>query len=123
MLPIFKIGLGGPIGDGNQWMSWIHRSDLCNLIVNALTDKRYSGVYNAVSPEPVRMKTFTNLLANSLKRPNLLNVPGLTLKLLLGDGAKLVLEGQKVTSIKIKKNLYKFKYPLLENALSASTKN
>ena len=56
MLPIFKIGLGGPIGDGNQWMSWIHRSDLCGLIIKALVDKRFSGVYNAVAPEPVLMK-------------------------------------------------------------------
>ena len=123
MLPIFKIGLGGPIGDGNQWMSWIHRDDLCRLIINAIKDKRYSGIFNAVAPEPVRMKEFSSELAHNLKRPNLLPVPAATLKLLLGDGAKLVLEGQKVISLRLKNNFYKFKYPTLQNALSALTKN
>jgi len=123
MLPIFKIGLGGPIGDGNQWMSWIHRDDLCELIINAIKDKKYNGIFNAVAPEPVRMREFSSKLANSLKRPNLLPVPGATLKLILGDGAKLVLEGQKVISLRLKNNFYKFKYPTLQNALSALTKN
>jgi len=122
MLPVFKLGLGGPIGDGNQWMSWIHIDDLCGLIINAIKDKKYSGVFNAVSPSPVKMKEFSLVLARSLKRPNLLPVPGATLKLLLGDGAKLVLEGQKVISIKIKNNFYKFKYPLLQSAISSLTK-
>ena len=123
MLPVFKIGLGGPIGDGNQWMSWIHRSDLCGLIIKALVDKRFSGVYNAVAPEPVLMKYFSKTLGRCLKRPDLLPVPGTILKLLLGDGAKLVLEGQKVISIKLQEKIYKFKYPLLEKAIYASTKN
>ena len=121
MLPIFKIGLGGPIGDGMQWMSWIHRSDLCGLIINSLVDKKFSGVFNAVAPEPVVMKDFSQTLGKCLNRPNLLPVPGTVLKILLGDGAKLVLEGQKVISSKLKN--YKFKYPLLEKAIYASTKN
>ena len=123
MLPIFKIGLGGPIGDGKQWMSWIHRSDLCGLIIKALVDKQFSGVYNAVAPEPVLMKDFSKTLGRCLNRPDLLPVPGTILKLLLGDGAKLVLEGQKVISIKLQEKIYKFKYPLLEKAIYASTKN
>ena len=123
MLPIFKIGLGGPIGDGKQWMSWIHRSDLCGLIINALVNKQFSGVFNAVAPEPVLMKDFSKTLGSCLNRPNLLPVPGRILKLLLGDGAKLVLEGQKVLSIKLQEKIYKFKYPLLEKAIYASTKN
>ena len=121
MLPVFKIGLGGPIGDGMQWMSWIHRSDLCALITNALVDKKYSGVFNAVAPKPVLMKDFSQTLGNCLNRPNLLPVPGAVLKILLGDGAKVVLEGQKVVSSKLKH--FKFKYPLLEEAIYASTKN
>ena len=123
MLPIFKIGLGGPIGDGKQWMSWIHRSDLCGLIIKALVDKQFSGVYNAVAPEPVLMKDFSKTLGRCLNRPDLLPVPGTILKLLLGDGAKLVLEGQKVISIKLQEKIYKFKFPLLEKAIYASTKN
>ena len=123
MLPVFKLGLGGPIGDGKQWMSWIHRSDLCGLIINALIDKQFSGVFNAVAPEPILMKDFSKTLGKCLNRPNLLPVPGTILKLLLGDGAKLVLEGQKVKSIKLQEKIYKFKYPLLEKAIYASTKN
>jgi uncharacterized protein (TIGR01777 family) len=121
MLPVFKIGLGGPIGDGMQWMSWIHRSDLCALISNALVDKKYSGVFNAVAPKPVLMRDFSQTLGKCLNRPNLLPVPGAVLKILLGDGAKVVLEGQKVISSKLKN--FNFKYPLLEKALYASTKN
>ena len=121
MLPVFKIGLGGPIGNGMQWMSWIHRSDLCGLIVSALIDKKFSGVINAVSPTPVLMNDFSKTLGKCLKRPNLLPVPSTVLKVLLGDGAKVVLEGQKVISTKMKN--YKFKYPFLEKAIYASTKS
>ena len=121
MIPIFKIGLGGPIGNGMQWMSWIHRSDLCGLIIKALVDKNFSGTVNAVAPEPVLMKDFSQTLGKCLNRPNLLPVPGAVLKLLLGDGAKVVLEGQKVISSKLKN--YKFKYPFLDQAIFASTKN
>ena len=121
MLPVFKIGLGGPIGDGNQWMSWIHRSDLCTIITQAIVDKKYSGVFNAVAPNPVLMKDFSQTLGKCLNRPNLLPVPGAVLKILLGDGAKVVLEGQKVISSKLK--IFNFKYPLLEKAIYASTKN
>ena len=121
MLPVFKIGLGGPIGDGMQWMSWIHRSDLCTLITRSLVDKKYSGVFNAVAPKPVLMKDFSQTLGKCLKRPNLLPVPAAVLKILLGDGAKVVLEGQKVISTKLKN--FNFKYPLLEKAIFASTKN
>ena len=122
MLPIFRLGLGGPIGDGNQWMSWIHRKDLCALMINALRNKQFKGIYNAVASEPVRMKDFSKVLAKSLNRPNLFPVPAFILNLLLGEGAKIVLEGQKVQSININKNLFKFKYPLLEDAIYYSTK-
>ncbi len=121
MIPVFKIGLGGPIGDGMQWMSWIHRSDLCALITKALVEQKYSGVFNAVAPKPVLMKDFSQTLGKCLNRPNLLPVPGTVLKILLGDGAKVVLEGQKVISTKLKN--FNFKYPLLEKAIYASTKS
>jgi len=121
MLPIFKVGLGGPIGDGNQWMSWIHIDDLCNIIINGVKDKKYSGIINAVSPQPVKMKEFSSTLAKCLQRPNLLPVPGATLRLILGDGATLLLEGQKIKSIKLN-NFFKFKYPRLQEAISSLTR-
>ena len=76
MIPVFRAGFGGPIGSGKQWMSWIHRSDLCQIIEQALTRKSWSGVFNGVSPNPVTMYEFCNLLGKSLNRPSLVAVPG-----------------------------------------------
>tara|TARA_B100000965_G_scaffold406403_1_gene445149 strand:+ start:2252 stop:3181 length:930 start_codon:yes stop_codon:yes gene_type:complete len=116
MLPIFRAGLGGPIGDGKQWMSWIHRTDLCNLISESLKNSSFSGVLNGVAPNPVRMSEFAYLLGKVLGRPSLLAVPGPILKLILGDGARVVLEGQNVQSEKIKKLKFKFIFPTVSDA-------
>ncbi len=120
MLPIFRIGLGGPLGSGKQWMSWIHRTDLCQLIGLALSKSHIEGVINGVAPEPVSMSKFSKTLGESLGRPSLLAIPGIILKLLLGDGAKVVLEGQLVESKQLTKFNYNFKYPKLSEALLAS---
>ena len=121
MSPIFRTGFGGPIGSGKQWMSWIHRSDLCGLIQTALTDQSWSGVVNAVAPEPVSMTVFSKQLGRSLNRPSLLPVPGPVLQLLLGDGAKVVLEGQQVASERLDSLGFSFRYPTLASALAAAT--
>ena len=121
MLPIFRTGFGGPIGSGKQWMSWIHRTDLCALIQAALTDQAWSGVVNAVAPEPVSMAAFSKQLGRSLNRPSLLPVPGPVLQLLLGDGAKVVLEGQQVASERLDSLGFSFRYPTLASALAAAT--
>ena len=98
MLPIFRVGFGGPIGSGQQWMSWIERSDLCRMILAAVENDAWSGIVNAVAPTPVTMATFSATLGRCLGRPSLLPVPAPLLKLLLGDGARVVLEGQRVES-------------------------
>ena len=116
MLPIFKAGLGGPIGDGKQWMSWIHRTDLCNLINESIQNSSYSGVINGVAPNPVRMSEFAYSLGKVLGRPSLLAVPGPILKLILGDGARVVLEGQNVQSKKFERLKYKFIFPTINDA-------
>ena len=116
MLPIFKAGLGGPIGDGKQWMSWIHRTDLCNLVIEAIKNPAWSGVINGVAPNPVRMREFSYSLGKALGRPSLLPVPGPILKLLLGDGARVVLEGQNVQSQRFKKLKYNFQFPTIDDA-------
>ncbi len=121
MLPVFRMGLGGPIGNGMQWMSWIHRKDLCQMIENALTQKKWVGIFNGVSPSPVRMKIFSATLGKVLNRPNLLPIPSPILKLLLGDGAKVVLEGQKVMSKRLEKVAFHFKYSELSDALEDIT--
>ena len=117
MLPIFRSGLGGPIGTGMQWMSWIHRTDLCEIIDNAISNKNWSGTFNAVSPQPISMKQFSETLGQVLHRPTILKVPAPILRLLLGDGAKVVLEGQKVISIRLKKLGFEFLYPEILGAL------
>tara|TARA_Y100001968_G_scaffold49997_1_gene40403 strand:+ start:3137 stop:4072 length:936 start_codon:yes stop_codon:yes gene_type:complete len=122
MLPIFRAGFGGPIGNGKQWMSWIHRRDLCQMIEEALINKKWEGIINAVAPEPERMSVFSESLGKVLGKPSLLPVPGPLLKLLLGDGAKIVLEGQNVISKKLDNLKFKFKYPNLKDALIAINK-
>ena len=121
MLPVFRLGFGGPIGDGQQWMSWIARADLCSLIATALADPAYSGVYNAVAPEPCTMAGFAAALGRCLGRPSLLPVPGPLLQLLLGDGAKVVLEGQKVVPQRLQQQGFAFRYGQLSAALASAT--
>ena len=121
MLPVFRTGFGGPIGSGQQWMSWIHRSDLCSLIQRGLEDEAWSGVVNAVAPEPVSMARFAQELGRCLGRPSLLPVPGPVLQVLLGDGAKVVLEGQQVVSARLEELGFSFRFPDLASAIAAST--
>ncbi len=121
MLPVFRAGFGGPVGSGQQWMSWIQRHDLCRLIATALEDPAYTGTYNAVAPEPTRMAIFAATLARVLGRPSLLPVPGPLLQLLLGDGASVVLEGQQVASERLSAQGFRFHDPDLSAALVAAT--
>ncbi len=121
MLPVFRAGFGGPVGSGRQWMSWIHRHDLCRLIATALEDSSYSGTYNAVAPEPATMGAFASALGRSLGRPSLLPVPGAILHLLLGDGARVVLDGQRVFPERLLGQGFSFRYPELSAALAAAT--
>ena len=121
MLPVFRAGFGGPVGSGRQWMSWIHRHDLCRLIAAALDDPAYQGVYNAVAPEPTTMGAFAAALGKALGRPSLLPVPGPILQLLLGDGAQVVLEGQQVVPERLQQQGFSYQYGELNAALAAAT--
>ncbi len=121
MLPVFRAGFGGPVGSGQQWMSWIHRHDLCRLIAAALEDPAYAGPYNAVAPEATRMGIFASTLGRVLGRPSLLPVPGPLLQLLLGDGAKVVLEGQQVKPERLLAQGFHFQFATLSAALAAAT--
>ena len=121
MLPVFRAGFGGPVGSGQQWMSWIQRHDLCRLIATALEDASFAGPYNAVAPEPTRMAIFASTLGRVLGRPSLLPVPGPLLQLLLGDGAKVVLEGQQVKPERLLAQGFHFQFTDLGAALAAAT--
>lgn len=117
MLPPFKLFAGGPIGSGKQWFSWIHREDLVSLIVQALTRSDVEGVLNGTAPNPVRMAEFSNVLGQVLNRPSWLPVPGFALEALLGDGAKVVLEGQQVLPKRTQAIGLQYQYPILAQAL------
>lgn len=117
MLPAFRAFAGGPIGTGRQWFSWIDREDLVSLIVQALTDDQMQGTFNATSPNPVTMKQMTDTLGSVMGRPAWMPVPGFALELLLGEGAKVVLEGQKVLPKATQKSGFEFQYPELKESL------
>ena len=117
MLPPFRMFAGGPIGTGRQWFSWIHRDDVVDLIVTALTDSSWQGIYNATAPHPVRMTELCKQLGRVLNRPSWLPVPSFALEALLGEGAKVVLEGQRVLPSQTLAAGFKYEYPDLPQAL------
>ena len=117
MLPPFRIGLGGPLGGGNQCMSWIHVRDVAGLILTALENPDYQGPLNAVSPYPVTNREFTDVLAKTLKRPAVFPVPAFALKLLFGEMSHLLLASQNISAQKDIELGYRFVYPKLKNAL------
>ncbi len=117
MVPVFRAFAGGPIGSGQQWVSWIHRQDVVRLILRALEDSQWSGVYNATAPEPVTMSTLSHALGEVMHRPVWLPVPALALQLLLGEGAQLVLEGQRVLPRRPLASGFTYTYPSLTPAL------
>ena len=118
MLLPFRMGIGGRIGSGNQWMSWIAREDVIRIIAWALDHPAVSGVYNATSPEPVTNRDFTRALGRTLHRPTVFPVPGFALRLLFGQmGVETVLGGQRVVPVRAAAEGFTFAYPSVEQAL------
>jgi uncharacterized protein len=119
MLLPFRIGLGGVMGSGAQWMSWIHRDDLVGLILWLIDTPQAQGAYNGTAPQPVRHRAFVRTLARTLHRPAFMPLPAPALRLLLGEMAGLVLEGQRVLPRRALRGGYAFRYPDLASALGA----
>ncbi|CAK7329601.1 unnamed protein product [Dovyalis caffra] len=117
MIPLFMMFAGGPLGSGQQWFSWIHLDDIVNLIYEALTNPSYKGVINGTAPNPVRLAEMCEQLGNVMGRPSWLPVPDFALKAVLGEGASVVLDGQKVLPAKAKQLGFQFKYPHVKDAL------
>lgn len=117
MLLPFRLGLGGRLGAGNQWMSWIHRDDWIAIALKMIKDSSMQGAYNATAPNPVTNSQFTLTLAVSLHRPALLPVPAWLLKSLLGEMSELVLGSQRVLPARLNLEGYQFKFTHLESAL------
>ncbi len=117
MLPPFKFGLGGPIASGQQWMSWIDLTDMIAAIDYLINHETLRGPFNLTAPEPVRNAEFTKLLAATLGRPAFFPMPAVVLKLLLGEGAELLVEGQRVVPNKLLQAGFEFSYPTLTASL------
>jgi uncharacterized protein (TIGR01777 family) len=117
LLPLFKLGGGGPVGNGKQWMSWIHRSDLVEMILYSLTHDNVSGAVNAVAPNPSTNAEFSKALGKAVNRPAFMPAPAIALKLAMGEMSELVLASQKVEAKKILDSGFVFKYPKIQEAL------
>ena len=118
MLPAFALGLGGRMGSGRQWVSWIHLDDIVGLIIHAIAVETVRGPVNGTAPEPVRNADFAAALGRALHRPALLRMPALALRLALGRLAdEVLLGGQRVLPQQAQETGYQFLYPTLEEAL------
>jgi len=118
MTPPFKMCLGGKIGSGRQYFSWVHIDDVISAFMFLIKNKEQSGTYNLTAPCPVTNSKFTTTLGNCLKRPTLFPMPSFVVKILFGEmGETLLLKGQRVLPKKLKEAGFKFQYSTIEDAL------
>jgi uncharacterized protein len=118
MLPFFKVGVGGPVAGGQQWMPWIHIDDVVGLYVAALDRDAWTGAVNGSAPEPVINKEFSRRLGKALRRPAFAPVPGFAVRLLYGEMAEIVTEGQRAVPKRPLELGYAFRHPDLDEALA-----
>ncbi|MRT57400.1 TIGR01777 family protein [Enterobacteriaceae bacterium RIT693] len=117
MLPLFRLGLGGPIGNGRQYLAWIHIDDMVNGIL-WLLDNDLRGPFNMVSPYPVRNEQFSHALGHALKRPAILRAPATAIRLLMGESSVLVLGGQRALPKRLEESGFGFHWFDLDEALA-----
>ncbi len=120
MLPPFKAGVGGPVAGGDQFVPWIHIDDIVGLYLKALDDPEWHGPYNGTAPEPVTNKELSKALGKALHRPAFSPVPAFAIKLLYGEMAEIVTEGQRAVPERALAGGYAFKQPLLQPALESA---
>jgi uncharacterized protein (TIGR01777 family) len=118
VLPPFRFGLGGPIGNGRQHFSWVHIDDLVAAILHASDKLQMSGVYHVSAPNPVSNRDFARALGKAVRRPAVLPMPTPMLKLAFGEGADVMTSGQCVVSERLPESGFKFRYPRIDQALS-----
>ncbi len=119
MLPPFRLGMGGPLANGKQWMSWIHIEDLVKMYIFAVENDLVSGPIDAVAPKPIQNKDFTKFLAKAVGMPAIFPVPALVLKIIFGEMSAVILDSQKVGAEKIMDQGFQFIYPDLKSALDS----
>lgn len=120
MLPPFRLGLGGPVAGGRQYVAWIHRDDVLGMMLTAIGDERWSGPFNATAPTPVTNREFSHALGHALHRPALLPVPGAALRVLYGDMAGIVTTGVRAVPAHALVLGYEFAHANLHEALRAA---
>ena len=119
LLPVFRLGLGGKFGSGEQHLPWIHLVDLTRLIVHSLTASDLDGPVNAVAPEPVTNAEFVRALAKTLHRPCAMTVPAVALRLTMGEMAEeVLLSSQNVSPVRALESQFEFRFSLLNAALA-----
>lgn len=119
LMPLFKLGLGGKQGSGQQWMPWVHLEDEVALIDHVLRHPQARGAYNACAPQPARNQAFAKALGKHLRRPAIMPVPAFILRLMLGEMAGLLLGGQNIQAERTRQIGFEFKYSDLQSALVA----
>lgn len=122
MVPPFRLGLGGRLGSGHQYMPWVHRQDVVNALIWMLDTEEAVGPYNVVSPEPVTNAEFTRCLGRTLHRPTLFPAPAPILRMALGEMSRLLLTGQHAIPAKLTGQGFEFRYPELGSALADCVK-
>lgn len=120
MLPPFKLGVGGPVAGGRQYLPWIHLDDVVGLYLAATADASWTGPVNGAAPEPVTNRDFSRALGRALHRPALAPVPALALKLLYGDMAQMVITGQRAVPTRPLALGYAYRHPDLDEALRSA---
>ncbi|MBC7660057.1 MAG: TIGR01777 family protein [Chitinophagaceae bacterium] len=113
-----RLGAGTVLGDGSQWMSWVHRDDVLGIINEALVDVRFTGVINVVAPEVITQRAFQKELSHLLRRPLFLKVPKWTIKTIVQEFSHLVLDSQNVKNKTLQELGYVYRFPLLKDALT-----
>ena len=119
MIPMFKKYVGGPLGSGRQWFSWIHLEDLVQAFLFLVDHPEISGAVNFTAPNPVRNKELAAALGKILNRPAFMPAPGFMLRWVLGEFGSILLKGQKVLPQKLLQNGFRFRYPTIDKALEA----
>ena len=99
LLPVFRLGVGGRLGSGRQWMSWIHIDDVVSLILFTMENAALQGPFNATAPDPVTNDEFTRRLAAALHRPAIFPVPAIALKLVFGEMSQVLLDSQRALPV------------------------
>lgn len=119
----FKLGLGGPIGSGDQYMSWIHLDDMVAAISFLMTHSQCSGPFNLTAPQPVTNKDFVSAFASALNRPAFIPMPGFALKIMMGEAADMLLTGQRVIPEKLLDAGFEFRFDTVDKAFAETEKS